>query len=68
MYVQPEAKSGELGESFARFRKNNFGGLLLTSNPADSKILDVYTDMQNDFPQFFPNADSDMKREECIIH
>lgn len=62
MYVQPEAKSGELGESFARFRKNNFGGLLLTSNPSDSKILDVYTDMQNDFPQFFPNADSDMKR------
>lgn len=62
MYVQPYAKSGELGESFAQFRKNNFGGLLLTSNPADSKILDVYTDMQNDFPQFFPNADSDMKR------
>ena len=67
MYVQPEAKSGELGESFAQFRKNNFGGLLLTSNPADSKILDVYTDMQNDFPQFFPNADSDMKRGGCII-
>ena len=67
IYVPDSEKTGELGESYNLFRKKNFGSLLFTSNPKDSYISDVYTDMRADYPQYFPDVVGDNERLQVMV-